>query len=404
MIRIRGDVFKVEPRSPHTVLGLALAAVLVAAVAAACDGGGEEASPVSTATQDASPVATATQQASPSPISEIGKIAYIDVDGNLALINPDGSEATVLTEGGGVAAFRWSPDGSLIAVEGGEGAGAAVRVLGVEGDLAFELPGASDPVWSPNGDRLVVTEGSGLGVYDLGGARVAEIADATGAAWSSDGATLAFMRPEGDADKGVPMLLDLAAGQESPLSGDIQAADLTFPIAWRPGGEMVAWGNAVYDLAAGEKVELPGLANSWSPDGRILVVTLEFQPTSDSTPAHLLYASEDFVPRIGLDVRVDPEGTPAWLYIKRWLAWSPDGRYLLYLDPRPSRTAARVYDTAEIAQDISFGVTGERPSVSSNGRHIVFMDGGNVWLGTLFDADQAPVLVQGSNPAWQPRG
>ena len=375
-------------------MALALSAVLIAVVAAACEGGGEE----------ASPVPTATQEASPGPSAEIGKIAYIDVDGNLALINSDGSEAAVLTEGGGVAAFRWSPDGSLIAVEGEEEAGSGIRVLSVEGDLAFELKGASDPVWSPTGDRLVVTEGSGLGVYDSGGARVAEIADATGVAWSSDGATVAFVRPEGDAGKGVPMLLDLAAGQESPLSGDIQAADVTLPIAWRPGGEMVAWGNALYDLATGDKVELPGLANSWSPDGGILIVTLEFDPVYNATPAHLLYADQDFKPLIGLDIRVDPEGTSPWLYVKRWLAWSPNGRYLVYLDPAVFRPTARAYDTVEITQSMSSGVTGEHPSFSSDGRYIVFIDGGKVLLRAFGGAAQAAAVVEGSNPAWQPGG
>ncbi len=372
---------------------LTFGAVLTAVLAAGC--GGSEGEVSLTPTQ---PPAS-----SPSPITASGKVAYINTDGNLALMNPDGSGVEALTDGGGIEGLRWSPDGSLIAVEGGEGAGFGLRVIGADGGLSFELGDASTPVWSPLGDRLVVSEGSSIAVYDLGGSRLLEVPNATGAEWSPDGKTLAFLRPEEVAGgKAVPLLVDVSSGQERPLSDQIEADEPIYPILWHPAGELIAYRDSLYDPATGEKEDLPGVASFWSPDGRLLLVTLGFDAQNNSTTAHLLDFSQG-QPIIGLEVRPTAEVTPAWLYIHRWTAWSPDSRYLVYIDPDPFRPRVRIYDTVAVTQDILRDIKGERPSVSPDGRHAAFMFEGKVWILAL-DGSVLQDVSEGSYPAWQPGG
>jgi len=373
--------------------------VVLALLGAACGGdGGSEVSPGPTSEASVTPSLTPFA----SPVAASGKIAFIDLEGNLALISPDGSGQEVLTEGGGVKGFRWSPDGSLIALEGGEGAGFGLRVSGVDGEVLFELEDGSSPVWSPQGDRLAVSQGSTIAVYDKAGAKVREIADAQGAAWSPNERTLAFLRPEGDGGSGVPLLADVATGSESPLSEEIEPHDLVYSIAWHPDGSAIAYRDGIYEVASGQKADLPGVPVRWSPDGRLLMVTLETDPESNSTPAHLLDLAQGKAV-IGLDVRPSADGTPPWLYVQRWTDFSPNSRFLIYLDPLPYRLRARIYDTIALRQYKYPDIRGQAPSASPDNAHVVFMDAGKVWVMVL-DGSALKDIAQGSQPSWQPSG
>jgi WD40 repeat protein len=283
--------------------------------------------------------------ASPTPASALtatGEIAFVDANHNLAIVEADSRAKRTLTDGGGVESVSWSPDGSRLALVGEFG----VRVLAAGGDTAFEMEGATHPVWSPQGELLAVVDGNSVGVYDMGGSRVLEVPDAATGAWSPGGETLAVSRQA--AEGGVPILVDVISGEERPLSDQILSDREVFPMTWEPSGVSVAYRDGLYDAVTGERENLPGSPVYWSPDGRRLLVTLDFDPQSKSTAAQLLVAADDWRPVIGLDIRESADDTPPWQYIQRWTAWTADSRYLIYLDPDPNRLRVRIYDTVEV--------------------------------------------------------
>lgn len=390
------------PRAGRRLLAAALAVLIAVLLGSACGGGAEApASPTPSGSPPASAPASPSP-ATPAPLPTLGpargRIAFVDPDGNLTLADPDGKHKKAITKGGGVAGFQWSPDGSLLAVEG---AGFGLKVIRPEGDVVFEVGGASTPVWSPQGDRLAVSRGSDTVVYDGRGHEEREVANAMGAAWSPDGKTLAVLRVKGQ--KNIPVLVDVAGGAESALSESIEAyADsIVYPIVWRPDGKAIAYRDSIYDPATGEKTDLPGVPVVWAKDGRMLMVTLDFDPASNATPAHLLDMTRGGKPIIGLDIRPSADGTPPWLYIRRWIDWSPNSRYLVYMDPEPFRFRVRIYDTVAIRQIKYPDVKGETPSVSPDNTYVVFMDAGKVWVLAL-DGSSLNDVAEGSFPVWQP--
>jgi len=365
-----------------------VAAVLAVLVpAAACGGSSAPAIPTPTPTPT-----------SP-PITAKGRIAFITPEGRLALIGPNGTDLTPITDTG-VKAFRWSPDGSLIAVEANAGGGPSVRVIRPDGQAVFEAPGASSPLWSPKGDHLAVAIEGGVAVLDQTGQEALRIANARRPAWSPDGSAIAAVKLDAGG-LGVPVIVDLATGSETPLAPDIEPSPPDYPIAWHPTGTGIAYRNRVYDLTSGAAQDLPGTAVEWNPDGRILMVTLQFVPQDNATPARLLDFTQGGKQIIGLDVRPAADGTPAWLEIKKWTDWTPDGRYLIYMDPLPAAIKTRVYDTVAVRQDKMPGLAGQYPEVSPDGTHMTFQFQGKVWVLAL-DKTALRDIVEGSAPAWQP--
>jgi Tol biopolymer transport system component len=89
-------------------------------------------------------------------------IAYVDANGNIALISPDG-ETLPMAVKASARSVSWSPDSTKLAYEGYEGTDAAGREVVAVLDLASgretllpsEQEGAEAPVWSPEGDQIV---------------------------------------------------------------------------------------------------------------------------------------------------------------------------------------------------------------------------------------------------------
>jgi Tol biopolymer transport system component len=303
-----------------------------------------------------------------------------------------------------------------------QGALTDVTVIDAEGSVIFKVEAASSPAWSPSGERLALQRpneqapASGysrqefpprIEVYDKAGSLALGVTDAINAEWSPDETELTVLRvpqragsPESTVTKGYPAIVDLGTGDERPLSAEIEEHDLVYPTAWHPAGDVIAYRDAVYDRRTGEEKALPGVPVFWSPDGRLLFMTFDFKPDFEATTGQL-WDLQQGRPIIGLDIRNADAVEPAWQFIQRWVAWTPDGRYLMYLDPRPGRYVFRLFDTVSIQQQRFSNIKGEAPSPSPDGTHVVFMDEGNIWVFVLAGT-AIQDIADGTFPAWRP--
>jgi hypothetical protein len=364
---------------------------------------------------DGTPEGSPTPAPAPTLPPIAGTLGYITHDSNFALIEANGGNQRVLTFDGAAKLFAWSPDGSLAAVE--FSTGTPTHVAGIkpeDGAIAFDIPGAAQPLWSQAGDRLVVTVGDSLVVYDTAGARHRVFERGTLPTWSPDSSSLAFVKVDSDG-KGLPVIGDLATGQEHPLAAEIESADPVYPIAWHPSGTIIAYRNRIYDLTTGSTTDLPGTAVFWSPNGRTLLVAGEFVPSDNATRGLILDATQDYRQTIGLSIHPSTQDVPPQLFIQKWTEWTPDGRYLLYLDPDPGRETIRKYDTQQpVSQDWDRNIAGERPDIAESahlasfdsraaygGLVATFMYQGKVWVYPLNGASLEAV-AEGGYPAWRP--
>jgi dipeptidyl aminopeptidase/acylaminoacyl peptidase len=372
---------------------LAAATVMAVIVLVVASGGcgGDETPPGDSSTPTRGPVGT---------ITAAGRLAFIAADGNLTLINPDGSGADPVTESGGVQDYAWSPDGSLIAVARLEGGGQpAVDVIRPAGEAVFEVVGGSAPLWSPQGDRLLVERSGGLEVVDAAGQPLRSIANAVLPDWSPEGSAVAFIRVS--QGKGVPMIVFVESGEESALDAGIAPENPVYPVIWHPAGAVLAYRNDLYEPTTGARTDLPGVAAYFSPDGRLLLVVLDADPTVTGRPANLLDLTQGVKTIIGLEVRPAAEEVPPWLYIRRWTDWGRDGGLLLYMDPDEFRPKMRIYDTVGIMQDSYSNIRGEYPDLSPDSTHLAFQYEGRIEIFPLNGTALVPI-AEGSLPRWEP--
>lgn len=367
-------------------------ALLVAFSVIACKGGGSD-PPVITSEPSQTPGAVGT-------ITAVGQIAFINIDGQLALTDPDGTAVQVISSLDEVVGFEWSPSGSLIAVEVQGDNGVRVSVLTLDGTVVFELEAAGRPLWSPAGDRLAVQQDDDVLVVDSQGQEIATLSSARRPEWSPDGSQLAYLELDEDG-LALPVIVTLADGSNTDFPGDVEPVEPVYPISWHPAGGQLAYRNALYELVTGVVQSLDGVPVSWSPDGRLLLQTRDLDPETGSTGAQLLDFSQDGQVIVGLDVRPSPSGEAPWLYISRWIDWTADGQTLLYMDPSPFAIQVRIYDTVELRQERYRNIRGDEPDISPSGEHVVFFDEGKVWVLAL-DASALVDIVEGTRPAWRP--
>lgn len=381
----------------RTARGPLLVVLLIVSAVAACGRGGG--SQLSSPTPEPTPTSP--------PIQAEGKIAFITPEGNMALMNPDGSDKVDITSGGGVQDFRWSPDGRLLAVEASKDGETSVKVMTPEGEEVFEVQDAASPrlgggpLWSPDGRLLAVSQGDGVTVLTRDGEVVRSVASAVRAEWSPDGSELAVVRLDG-AGLGAPIVVTLESGEERALDPDLEPHEPVFPIAWHPAGNIIAYREKLYEPETGEQRDLPGVAVDWSPDGRMLLVVLGPDPSERGRPARLLDMTQGAVPVIGFVVRPALDDTPPWLFVGRWIDWSNDSRFLFYLDPDPFELQLRIYDTVEIRQRRLRNIKGEFPDFSPDDSHVAFAADGKIWV-FKFDGRAFKDVAEGSLPRWQPQ-
>lgn len=330
-------------------------------------------------------------------ITATGEIAYVTSDQRVGLTDPTGAASQVISDFDGVTAVYWSPDGLMLAADVTSGLERVV-VLSPSGDQLFEVTGGAHPRWSPVDNRLITLRDREVVVLDASGAELRVIPDATGPAWSPDGGSIAYLRLD-DQGLATPAIIDLATGEERQLAPDMEPAEPTYPVAWRPSGDSIAYRDSLYDIATGVSEPLAGVPVSWSPDGRLLLQTLGRTQTG-TTDAQLFDYSQDGRPVIGFEVPESVEGEPPWVHVKRWIDWNADGSRLVFLDP--NGPAFRYYDTVAIGQDRFRGIEGVNPDLSPAGAHVAFSQREKLWVFAV-DGSALVHILDGIRPQWRPR-
>ena len=298
-----------------------LVLVVIVLLGFACNGGGEA---LRTATPSPSPSATATPQATATPTAAAEYPPKVSLtERGVYLIHPDGTGLRNLTPGEESRyMFHWSPDGSRIAVVGNRGDGGRVSVIDVDGAAELTVFDASGwglerwiglPLWSPDGRQLAVSAGpygatvAGWHTYLVnadGSREPIDLFEGWRLGWSPDGSALAFVERS---DKGVTL-----------KTFDLESHTAT----------VIERGLALHDFA-------------WSPDSQRMAYRI--QPR--------LTASEEVVV-------IDRDGWNRRVIAERGSRpeWSPDGKYLAFIDPTGWVTVSEVATSADPVRLVPGGV------------------------------------------------
>jgi TolB protein len=272
----------------------------------------------------------------------VNRIAFINRDGQLQTIAPDGSDGRTLTDAARIFQFpAWSPDGRWLAVIGANSQNAALYTL-MDQDIATDnglqelyQSDADKPFylyWSPDSRQIsfLALHQEGIALY------LAQIGQALSARMVTTGQPLYWdWNPAGDQllvhsgghDGRLAVIdsngRDEAAGMGHP--GFFQAPGISSSGRYRAYAEVDPNGSralVVENNKGGERIAIPHLgqvAMSWSPQADKLAYT-----------SPLISAPAFFGPLRVLDVTT---GTSQVLSTDLVLAffWSPDGERIAFL-------------------------------------------------------------------------
>ena len=233
-------------------------------------------------------------------------------DGQIHLVNADGTGLVRLSDGPGDADPAWSPDGRRIAFASHRNAATEIYVMDADGSKLVRRTTGAAPSWSPDGQWIVY--GSGdlmLMKADADGTSPIRFTDDGGweahAAWSPDGTRIAFVSDWVTYDFTADIFIaTLTTSQWTRITDNYVGFDgqpcwglpslgcdpLTqyFQPAWSPDGQrlavvtclyafttcdastvsvMNADGSGLVQLAATSGFAKP----TWSPDGQVIAFT-----------------------------------------------------------------------------------------------------------------------------------
>ncbi len=337
-------------------------------------------------------------------------------DGDVWLINADGSDERRLTQWGDVerysGAVRWAPTGDLIAALRSSLPPAVeseyrVTVIDLVGNTVLDIPDAGTVTWLPSG-LLAYASPSGWGddwtVVDLHGKELQKLSDAWLPSWSPDESKIAYGRivdEVGLYPAAVPVVLSVATGGAWEVDPVSQSAARLGPPTFSPDGRWLSYQYDLFDVATHEKRPLPGLQVSWSPDSRYLTLLLgeryDRLAVYDVEKESVVWQDDFLFPATDAPPALAVQGT-----------WSPDGTRFLYLQSavNPKGDETRVVEIAtgrvDTLRDVEWPI-----SISAGGRHIAYSTGrywplgGELWVVEM-DGTGRTRLPGGVDPTWRP--
>ncbi len=251
----------------------------------------------------------------------------------------------------------------------------------------------------PSAPRLLARGGADIVAISPGGGRAVVLRDAADAAFSPDGATIAFTR-DGD------LWTANADGSGRRRLAATPRTSETAP-AWLPDGNGIVYQASVagrrhirvFPLPTGPSHRIAASAGEeWSPavsrSGRLAFV-------SDRSGTPEVYVAAAGGTRARPFDTAAPTPGRAWADI-RDLAWSPDGRRLAFTAFAADGTTSLVLDDG--ATRTVLAVSAERPREpvwSPDGSRIAFVDAGGVLRSAGTDGSRPLDLGTGTPTSWQ---
>jgi len=326
-------------------------------------------------------------------LTGLGRIAFISADGDLWLMNSDGSNRRRVVEFGrvsrpdaqsGISHIEWRPDGQALLYD------------------AYTFVQGEDEQYS-------------IRIVDLGGGLLREISGATSGYWSPDGQRVSFLRDVVATGCGsitaTPVVLNLATSNLTTIGPTLAYAEAA---KWRPNGEQLVFQNeAGIFLVDADGSDLRQIATeprcqgsvpNWAPDGE----RLSMRSHAGDCVGYLVY-------RVDAHDRemCAPQPPPGERGGRHGSAedgqtdWSPDGRFFAYHTEfaAANRNGVYVVDSRSGAQSQLAVSDAIFVSFAPDSRHVVFSSygtgGGLIWVGDA-QAGDVFLLAEGAVAAWQP--
>lgn len=371
--------------------------------------------------------------------SELYIVALQDSSSYLAAVAADGTVIRRLVDGGDIFPFRPSlaEDGSLYYTGNGhlyrldldsgnqeqvpfvatvqlERTPYERRRYDLTDSSARSALGIIDPVLSPDGSLLAYAALGDLWLVDRASDSLRQLTDDEAVdlspTWSPDGSRLVWVSDRGGKADLWSMQLD---------NGELERlTDSPVPVnspVFSPAGDRIAYLTdsqtsifiaaevTVLDISSGstrtvsEPIFGPS-APAWSPDGSRLAIYHRLPRNNRFREGHnAIYLVDSEGGSDSIWVVPEPGRSLGRRQFNR-PAWASSGDFVYRLDGALWR--AQLSSNGELGPAQKIAETGENPSWSANGEHLVFLDGADL---IVFDRLSGETHAVTSKPSWQPR-